>query len=54
MKEKICQYLSNIAGEVSAEELLSIMEVPPEEEMGDLALPCFALAKKLHKSPQPI
>lgn len=54
MKEKICQYLSNIAGEVSAEELLSIMEVPPEEEMGDLALPCFALAKKLHKSPQSI
>jgi len=54
MKETICQYLSNIAGEVSAEELLSIMEVPPEEEMGDLALPCFALAKKLHKSPQSI
>lgn len=52
MKEKISQFLSEIVEEVSAQEFLSIMEVPPEEAMGDLALPCFALAKKLHRNPQ--
>lgn len=52
MKEKICQYLSGIVEGVTAEEFLAAMEVPPQEEMGDLALPCFGLAKKLHRSPQ--
>ena len=52
MKEKISQFLSEIVEEVSAEEFLSIMEVPPEEAMGDLSLPCFVLTKKLHRSPQ--
>ncbi len=41
MKEKISQFLSEIVEEVSAEEFLSIMEIPPEEAMGDLSLPCF-------------
>lgn len=39
MKEKISQFLSEIVEEVSAEEFLSIMEIPPEEAMGDLSLP---------------
>lgn len=52
MNEKISKFLSEIVEEVSAEEFLSIMEVPPEEAMGDLALPCFVLAKKLHRNPQ--
>lgn len=51
MKTKICEYLSSIVEEVSKEEFLNMMEVPPEETMGDLALPCFGLAKKLHKNP---
>lgn len=54
MKEIIGQFLSGIVEEVSAEEFLSVMEVPPEEEMGDLALPCFVLAKKLRRNPQMI
>lgn len=52
MKEKICHYLSGIVEEISAEEFLDMMETPPEEEMGDLALPCFGLAKKLHRNPK--
>lgn len=52
MKENIGQFLLEIVEGVSAEEFLSIMEVPPEEELGDLALPCFVLAKKLRKNPQ--
>ncbi len=34
--------------------LASWLEIPPNSEMGDLALPCFRLAKELHKSPQVI
>ena len=53
MKETICQYLSGIMEEeVSTREFMALMEVPPEEEMGDLALPCFGLAKKMRRNPQ--
>ncbi len=38
MKKKICQYLSKLLVEVSEEELLKTMEIPPEEKMGDYAL----------------
>lgn len=51
MKKKICQYLSKVLVEMSEEELMKTMEIPPEEKMGDLALPCFAMAKKMHKNP---
>lgn len=30
------------------------IEIPPDETMGDLAFPCFSLAKELKKSPQQI
>lgn len=51
MKKKLCQYLSEVLVEMPEEELLKIMEIPPEEKMGDFALPCFILAKKMHKNP---
>ncbi|MBE5952153.1 MAG: arginine--tRNA ligase [Lachnospiraceae bacterium] len=51
MKKKICQYLSAVLPEMQEEELLKVMEIPPEENMGDLALPCFVMAKKLRKNP---
>jgi len=51
MKKKICQYLSKELVEMSEEELMKIMEIPPEEKMGDLALPCFAMAKKMRINP---
>ena len=54
MKKKICQYLSEVLAEMSEEELLKIMEIPPEEKMGDLALPCFMMAKKMRKNPMQI
>ena len=40
----------NIDG-VETEQLASFLEVPPNTEMGDFALPCFKLAKVLRKSP---
>ncbi len=51
MKKKICKYLSELIVSISEGELMEIMEIPPEEKMGDLALPCFVMAKKLHKNP---
>lgn len=54
MKKKVCQYLSKVLVEMSEEELMKTMETPPEEKMGDLALPCFAMAKKMHKNPMQI
>jgi len=54
MKKKICQYLSDVLVEMSEEELMKTMEIPPEEKMGDLAMPCFVMAKKMRKNPMQI
>lgn len=54
MKKKICKYVSEVLVEMSEEEVTKIMELPPEEAMGDFALPCFAMAKKLRKNPAQI
>lgn len=51
MKKEICKYLSEIVSGVFSEEFIKILEIPPEEKMGDYALPCFTLAKKMHKNP---
>ena len=47
-KKKIFQYLSEVLVEMSEEELLKLVEIPPEDKMGDYAIPCFAMAKKMH------
>ncbi|MFO8057443.1 MAG: arginine--tRNA ligase [bacterium] len=39
---------------LSAEEVLEHIEAPPKLEMGDYALPCFGLAKKLRQDPKKI
>ena len=51
MKTEICKYLSTILKDLSGDEFEMLMEIPPEEKMGDYALPCFSLAKKLRKNP---
>ena len=33
-------------------EVINMIEIPKEKEMGDYAFPCFKLAKTLRKSPQ--
>ncbi|MDL2224825.1 arginine--tRNA ligase [Eubacteriales bacterium OttesenSCG-928-M02] len=42
------------AMDMDIEVILPLIEVPPKEEMGDFALPCFALAKVAKKAPQAI
>ena len=39
------------AAELQQEEIVSYIEVPPNQEMGDYAFPCFKLAKTLKKAP---
>lgn len=51
MKKEISKYLSEVVSELTEDEILNLIEIPPEEKLGDLALPCFALAKKLRKNP---
>lgn len=40
------------AAELDVEEIYSYIEIPPNQDMGDYAFPCFKLAKALRKAPQ--
>ena len=42
------------ASPLTAEDIFSMLEYPPDPAMGDLALPCFRLAKSLHRAPAQI
>ena len=37
--------------EISVDEIIPMLEIPPDPAMGDLALPCFKLSKLLRTSP---
>jgi len=53
MKQYIAKMLVNHL-DLSEEEILSLLETPPNREMGDVAFPCFTLAKSFRKAPQAI
>ena len=36
---------------LTRDELIKVMETPPEPKLGDIAFPCFVLAKTLRKAP---
>lgn len=50
MKELIANLLSKQT-HLTKEEILNLIEIPPNEELGDYAFPCFILSKKLKKNP---
>lgn len=52
-KEEISKILFRCT-QINKEELKMYIEVPPDDNMGDYAFPCFKLAKTLRKSPQMI
>jgi arginyl-tRNA synthetase len=56
MKTRIAELLFKALPEkvLSKQEILSLIEVPPDEKLGDLAFPCFKLAAKLKKKPNEI
>ena len=53
ISESIAQSVKNINADASLEisDIVSMLEYPPDEKMGDLALPCFKLSKTLRRSP---
>ena len=53
IKNHIAEKISGVVG-IDSAEIISILEMPPFEEMGDIALPCFFLAKKYKKAPNAI
>lgn len=50
-KEKVAQVFTSIETEMSVDEALQLIEIPPSSDMGDYAVPCFKFAKKYRKSP---
>lgn len=53
-KEQIAELINKNVEEISKEEILGLIEVPPNYEMGDYALPCFKMAKIFRKAPNMI
>lgn len=53
MKEQVIKHLSKHT-QINKQEIEKLLEVPPTEELGDYAFPCFTLSKKLKKSPNEI
>ncbi len=56
LKKQIADQLSilinqNFGAVISNDEIIALMEYPPDPSMGDIAIPCFKLAKALKKSP---
>lgn len=49
-KNYIAERISEASG-VEKARLIELIEVPPSPEMGDLAFPCYALARELRKPP---
>ena len=53
-KQKIAEYISSEYKEISLEKIYNNLEIPPDNNLGDYALPCFKLSPILKKSPEDI
>lgn len=51
ISQEIAKKISALGSELSAESVFGMLEYPPDDNMGDLALPCFKLSKVLRRSP---
>lgn len=51
MKKKISKCVAEVLEGISYDEIMELMEIPPEASMGDFALPCFGFAKIMRKNP---
>lgn len=49
-RQQLIEYLADVC-DIPATDLERALEVPPQSELGDFALPCFILAKQLRRSP---
>lgn len=53
-KESIAELVSSQVENLTREEVLELIEVPPDFKMGDYAMPCFKMAKAFRKAPNVI
>ena len=53
-KVAIANCLKEKIEDLSLEEIVGLIEVPPNKDMGDYAFPCFKLAKVFRKAPNMI
>ena len=53
-KVAIANCLKEKIEDLSLEEILGLIEIPPNKDMGDYAFPCFKLAKVFRKAPNMI
>ncbi|MGL5347663.1 MAG: arginine--tRNA ligase [Peptostreptococcaceae bacterium] len=53
-KAAVAECLKEKIEDLSLEEIVGLIEVPPNKEMGDFAFPCFKLAKVFRKAPNMI
>lgn len=51
MKEKISKVVAGVVNTEDWKSILDLIETPPDNKMGDYAIPCFSLAKLMHKNP---
>lgn len=55
MKDIVTQLLTKeLSGKLTKQEIQRLIEIPPSEEMGDFAFPCFSLSRIFRKSPSVI
>lgn len=53
-KRTIAERIQTIVPELDQEQIVNLLEIPKNSDMGDLAFPAFALARILRKAPQMI
>ena len=53
-KIEVAKSLKEKIEDLSLEEIVGLIETPPNSEMGDYAFPCFRLAKVFRKAPNMI
>lgn len=51
MKEQISKVVAGVVGTQEWKTILDLIEIPPDNKMGDYAIPCFSFSKLMHKNP---